>query len=559
MDPKKLLSDPQIKLKVEAEVCRRSFYEFVKRAWHLLEPAKRFVDNWHLKVICDHLQAAEEGKLRKLIINVPPRTGKSTIVSILYPAWLWIRNPAKRILLASFSHALAEQLSRKRRDFVLKSDWFGARFGELFKLSDHQSRKSEYENDKTGSMIATSVGGTVTGRGGDILLLDDPQDPEQAASDVERQNTIDWLISVWGSRGNDPTTPQILIQQRLHERDATGVYLEQDDWVHLKIPMLYELNVDIPETPLGYKDPRTEESQTLDAIRFPPHYVEEMKSNIIKERGSYIWSGQYQQTPAPAEGAIIRRQWLQPWEHNDLGQVAFSFMEDTGASTTYRVDPDTCMRFCTVDPAITERTAGEKKQHDPDYTVFASWMLWQSKRGPCLFLLDLKRERMSGNRIVTELQQFHKQWRFNVIGVETTAFQLIVFQEAKKRGLPVREMSRKKDALYVIDTDKIGRVHGALPLMEDMRFYIPRYAPYLEEYLRELMYFPNAAHDDMVDVTAYACGIAGSIRSKVVWSEENAMIAARDLSKSRVDRWLDEDVHPDEWDGIRPRGDGKNR
>lgn len=539
--------------RIEGELLSRDFHKFVLGSWHLIEPAKAFVDNWHLKVICDHMQSVAEGKIKKLLINIPPRTSKSTIVSILFPAWLWTRLPGMKILLASYSHSLVENLSRRRRDFILRSEWYMKRWGHLFEFSDTQARKTEYENSKTGAMKAVSVGATVTGFGGDILLWDDILNPEQAASDVERQNCIDWLKATWTSRANDPNTPQIGVMQRLHEMDPTGYYLKQSGWEHLRIPMEFDPEDVTPKTSLGYTDPRSIKGELLDPVRFPQYRIDEMK----KDMGSYIWAGQYQQSPAPAEGGLIKKAWIRSYDLNDEGNPRII----TKDGAEYNINPMDCIRFFTVDPAVTDKEIGEKKQHDPDYTVISAWCVFQSHLGTLLILLDLFRDRMEGPEILPKLQQMSRLWRPAVIGVESIAYQLNLFQEARRAGLPVREMSNKKDSLYRIDRNKVARILAATPLMEDQRFFIPKHAVYRDELLKELLFFPNAAHDDIVDCVSAACSISQTIRPRVYYSEYAAGIAAK--TRHRYDKRDypadDEDEGPiDPMLEYRPSGDGKN-
>lgn len=196
------------------------------------------VDGWYIKAICDHLQSVSEGRIKKLIINVPPRTAKSSLVSILWPVWEWTREPSLRSMFASYAQKLALRDSLRRRE-ILTSQWYQDRWGDRVTLSRDQREKADFKNDAQGMMYCTSTGGTVTGRGGMRLILDDPQDPVGAESELVRESTIQWLNSTWPSRKDSPDAAEVLIQQRLHEMDATGLYLKQGGWDHLCIPMEY--------------------------------------------------------------------------------------------------------------------------------------------------------------------------------------------------------------------------------------------------------------------------------------------------------------------------------
>jgi len=150
-----------------------SLYEFTRQAWDVVEPGVKFVESWHIEVICKHLQAITEGKIKRLLINIPPRHSKSTIVSVMWPCWEWLSAPQEKFLCASYSAVLSIRDNLKARR-LLKSPWYQERWGELFACTGDQDAKQRFENDKTGYRIATSVGGTATGEGGSRLVLDDP-------------------------------------------------------------------------------------------------------------------------------------------------------------------------------------------------------------------------------------------------------------------------------------------------------------------------------------------------------------------------------------------------
>ena len=372
------------------------------------------------------------------------------------------------------------------------SQWYQERWGNLVKLAGAMNLKHLFANTASGHMFATSTGGQVTGYGGKFLVLDDPHDPKGAESDIKRETTTEWLKLTWPSRLDPvPGAAEVVIMQRLHEMDATGLYLkEQRDCVHLKIPMEYAGNKLV--TPLNWKDPREKQGELLSPTLYARDRVEELKRQL----GPYGTAGQLQQEPSPHGGGLILRDWIKHYTTLENGTL------DVG---DYRIDPWNCVRFCTVDPAITEKDL--ENQNDPDYTVMAAWAVFASTRGVLLLLLDLVRGRMQGPEIVSTMKALHQHWKFSVIGVEAIAFQKMLAQYAKREGLPIREIGQKEDCIYRIDKDKHSRVIGATPLMADGRFYVPTYAPWLGDLISELIVFPNAAHDDIADVVAYAVAI----------------------------------------------------
>ena len=290
---------------LEAEYCRRNFHYFLRAFWHVINTEK-FTDNWHIKYLCDELQKVgyrvkdRQPKEYDLCINIPPASSKSTIVTIMFPVWLWIIDASLRTLSASYSGTLAVEHSVKSRD-IIKSDKFKELFPEINIRPDFDG-KSHYKNAENGERFATSVRGSVTGMHAHVILVDDPLNPKEATSDVERQNACDFMTATLSTRKVDKAvTPTILIMQRLHEADPTGLYLDQikegKKVKHICLPA--ELSNDVKPVELRkfYKD------GLLDSKR--------MDSDVLKglrlDMGSYNYAGQMMQTPAPADGGIWQR------------------------------------------------------------------------------------------------------------------------------------------------------------------------------------------------------------------------------------------------------------
>lgn len=504
---------------LEAQRLKRRLSDFVKAAWHLVEPATPLVWSFHLEAICLHLQAVTEGRIRKLIINVPPRTGKSTVVSVLWPVWEWARNPAVRLMFASYAQQLSLRDSVRRR-MVIQSEWFRERWPHI-KLSDDANVKHEFQNTALGYMVATSTGGTVTGRGGDRLILDDPNDATQMESEVERESALTWFDLQWSTRGNNPNTYcEVIIQQRTHEQDITGHALRQSPWTHLKLPMEYA--GDSNPTSIGWVDPRKEIGELLDGVRFNRVSVDALKKRL----GPYGASGQLQQEPSPTEGGIIKRAWLRSYTIDK----DFYVLPGTGPlDNEYRIRTNDCLRFATVDLAVTKK---DTEKVDPDYTVIAGWCVFLSHRGPMLALLDLFRDRIEGPDISKKISAMHNHWKFQFIAVEQIAGFIALGQQFKRDGLPIRDIGTSKEAFLRMEGDKPSRAYGATPLMADGRFYVPEYAPWLGEYIKELTVFPNSGHDDQVDVTSSAVSIAEKVKLGAV-EKANQPLQSREQRYNR--------------------------
>ena len=290
--------------------CARSFAEFVKEAWHVIEPGTKLRWNWHLDALCAHLQAVSEGRLAPwLIINVPPGSSKSTIVSVLWQAWEWgpRGQPHLRYVSTSFEEGNVTRDTRKCRDLIA-SDWYQSLWPEVI-----FSRKGEtsFANTATGSREGVTFS-AITGKRGDRVVIDDPHSLRGAESEAERKRATREFLEGGLNRTNDAqTSAMVIVMQRLHEDDLTGVLLARDlGFVHLCIPMEFEearrcttpLKVTQPDgTVKDWTDPRSYDGELMDPARFPPDSVDRQK-----KAGEYSWNGQYQQRPAPREGGMFK-------------------------------------------------------------------------------------------------------------------------------------------------------------------------------------------------------------------------------------------------------------
>src|SRR5436309_2464048 len=213
---------------------------FAKKAWNVLNTTRSLIWSWHYDYLCEMLTLVKQRRLLRLIINIPPRTLKSTLVTVVYPSWVWLTEPEHNFLTASYSLDLSTEHSVTRRS-LLQSPWFQRLFGDRFQFAGDRNQVAQYANDRRGQMIATSVGATTMGRGCDTAILDDPVSADQAVSDAERTTANTWIDATLRSRLNDPAKGAIIVvMQRLHELDATGFLLEQEPgvWTHVRIPLV---------------------------------------------------------------------------------------------------------------------------------------------------------------------------------------------------------------------------------------------------------------------------------------------------------------------------------
>src|SRR5579864_4396504 len=269
-----LLARPQFLEKVDRELATRSFQEFVRQAWRIIEPLTPFVPGWHIDAIVDHLEAVTNGQIRNLLINVPPRHMKSLLVSVLWPAWEWIQRPERRWLYSSYAASLSIRDSVKCR-MLIESPWYRSFWGDRYTLAFDQNTKTRFDNSRSGYRIATSVGGTATGEGGDRIVCDDPHNVQDAESDSVRKGTLDWWDVVMSTRVNDPrTAAKVVVMQRCHQEDLSGHLLAQGGFEHLCLPAEYEGPPHI--TLIGFADPRKEPGELLWPERFGPKEIADL-------------------------------------------------------------------------------------------------------------------------------------------------------------------------------------------------------------------------------------------------------------------------------------------
>ena len=278
-----LLTDLEIAR--DARVMKASLAEFVRGAWPTLEPGRPLLWNWHLDVICAYLEAVRSGKVRRLLVNIPPGSMKSLLVSVLYPAWTWTSEPTHRFLCGSNEGTLATRDALRMRSLV-ESSWYQDRWPDV-QLSGDQREKTLFQNTKRGHRESQGVTGKITGKRGDTILWDDPHDTKQTESDVMRQGILDSWDMAWSSRMNDPdTSAAIVIMQRIHQKDITGHMLTKEGqaWVHLAIPMRFDPDMvfdagrDIGRPDLV--DPRTEPGQLMFADRYSERAVRELEGDL---------------------------------------------------------------------------------------------------------------------------------------------------------------------------------------------------------------------------------------------------------------------------------------
>ncbi len=310
---------------LKAEQCERSLFHFVQEFWDIIIPEPP-VYNWHIEYLCDELQKVaervfkRESKQYDLIINIPPGTTKSTLVTVMLPAWCWIRDATIRSLTASYSSSLSTDHSVKSRD-IIKSDRFRAYFPDI-EIKKDQDNKTHYKNMAGGERYATSVTGTVTGFHAHLIIVDDPVNPKEASSDVQRVSANEFMdITLSTRKVSKSVTPTILVMQRLHQKDCTGNWLGKEDKKikHICLPGRESKDISPIELRKNYIN------GLLDPSRLNESDLAELKLNL----GSYGFAGQIMQTPSP-EGGGIWQKWILPIKDSEL-DLLIPRMESLGS------------------------------------------------------------------------------------------------------------------------------------------------------------------------------------------------------------------------------------
>lgn len=322
---------------IKAELCKRSLFYFVKEFWSVIIPEEP-VYNWHIEYLCEELQKIvflvkdRKPKEYDLIINIPPGTSKSTIATVMLPAWAWVIDPTIRNLTASYSASLSTDHALKSRD-IIRSDKFKAYFGDV-EIKKDQDNKTHYKNTEGGERYATSVTGTVTGFHAHIIIVDDPLNPKGASSDAERESANSFMdITLSTRKVNKSVTPTILVMQRLHSEDCTGNWLSKDGKKikHICLPGEISKDVQPPELKEKYID------GLLDVTRLNRNDLSELKINL----GSYGYAGQIMQIPAPVDGGIWKK-WIVSVPDNNFPTELKSLGSDWDLAYTEKETNSAC-------------------------------------------------------------------------------------------------------------------------------------------------------------------------------------------------------------------------
>ena len=444
---------------------RNDFASFIEASFCELNPQTMYAQSPHIEVMASKLAACARRECRRLIISLPPRSLKSHSASVAFPAWLMGRDPSAQVICVSYGQDLSDKHARDTRNLI--STPFYRQIFPKTAISPDRKLVSDFATTAGGVRMATSVGGVLTGRGADIIIIDDPLKPDEAMSETRRTAVNDWYDNSLLSRLNSKETGVIVVvMQRLHQDDLIGHLLEVDDWEVLSFPAIAEEEEEhVYETPFGPRIYRRMPGEVLDASRESHETLLKIKQTL----GEYNFSAQYQQMPIPAGGSIIKREWLRYYEAEEL-PTQFSYI------------------FQSWDTA---NKSGELN----DYSVCTTWGRYEER----VYLLDVVRRRVNYPDLKKLAKHLAEKYGPTKILIEDKASGTQLIQDLRYDG--VYEV---QPYCPPAGTDKTMRLHSVSAHFEAGKIHLPVSAHWLEEYRRELLTFPGAKHDDQVDSTTQA-------------------------------------------------------
>lgn len=437
------------------EMQRRDFLTFLDKAWPYISGGQLLDHNWHIDAMACRLERVKSGTSRRLLINLPPRNAKSKTVSIIWVAWMLGQDPSLNFVCVSYSNELSGKLARDCLT-IMQAPWYR----ELFpRTIIRRAAAHDFETTAHGGRLATSITGSLTGRGGDIIILDDVIKPDEASSELTREAVNTWYRTTLASRLNDKENGAIIcVMQRLHQFDLPGMLLEAGVWDHLALPAI-AVEDEIAPLTRGRRHVRRRGD-----VLHPERESRETLENQRREMGSAAFAAQYQQAPVPGLGNTFKAFWLKTYENLDVvecGEVVQSW--DTGIKT------------------------GDSNSFSVCITAFV--------RHRKIHILDVWRGRVEFPELskkAVELARLHGA-RTLLIEDRASGQQLIqTMRSEEPAGVPLPIPCRPEN-------DKLSRAEGVSSMVEAGQLFLPREAHWLGEFKSELLSFPSGRYDDQVD------------------------------------------------------------
>jgi len=447
--------DIELSLADRAALYRRSFLYFAVAAFRVLFPGEEFLDNWHIDAIAYVLMEVHHGRRMFQLINMPPRTLKSFLVSVAYTAWLLGKDPRKKIIVVSYGQEIADRIANDTLRLI-SSQFYRDTFPDT-RLSASKHSASEFETTAGGYRLATSVGGRITGWGGEIVILDDADKPADMDSEELRARTKDFFRSSALTRFNRPDhAKMVVVQQRLHEDDLSSMLIQDENWCHLNLPAIATEDVEIAIAQGEYKEFRRGE------LLHPAHLSEAFLARQRRSMLEHNYLSQYQQDPPPRGGSL-----------NFWPLVTVS--EPPTEPYDYIIQ--------SWDPAVTDKE-GNSSSACVTFGII----------GRIAYVLDARRFSLQQPDLLLIMERMDRDWKPNAILVEVNGV-----------GRGIHDMLRRQGFGHLIavvaKTDKSKRLLGCEDVFRDKRFVVLKSIQQLEAYRREFSNFSSSRSNDLVDAT----------------------------------------------------------
>jgi len=453
------LTQPADLKRLAAAILGTDFYSFVQASFPIISGGSPFLPNWHLEATAHELTEVMRGATRRLIITVPPRSLKSICASVCLPAFALGHNPSRRIICVSYSEILARKHANDCRA-LMRSNLYRSVFPAT-RISPAKDTETEVMTTARGSRLATSVGGTLTGRGGDLLIIDDPLKPQDAQSESARESLKQWYSNTLLSRLDHKIEGSIIVvMQRLHPDDLVGHLLEQGGWRHLNLPAIAEeaMVVDLSAT----RHHRRGIGELLHPARESQAALDELKASM----GSMEFAAQYQQAPVPIGGNLVKWSWFKFYDQPPVPQPGDRLIVswDTALSSGQLADYSACVVLLV--------------------------------RKETVYVLDVVRARLEYPDLKRAVLEHHHRWR----NAGCASYALLI--EKKGSGLSLIQDLRRQD-IHAIgvhpEGDKVMRMTAQTAPIEAGSVHLPIRAAWLDEFKKELLSFPMSRHDDQID------------------------------------------------------------
>lgn len=486
------MKDPATQI---ADILKADLLAFLHRSFVELSPGKQFISSWHLELLAYHLARVSRGECLRLIINLPPRHLKSFFVSVVLPAWILGHDSTKQIIAVSYGKELADQLARQSRK-LMAAPFYQSLFPT--RVSASRDTVSDFETTAGGYRFSTSTGSSMTGMGADLIIVDDPMKANEALSDTHRLGLNQWWDDTGRTRLNNQKTGAIIVvMQRLHSADFCAHIQASEAWDVVSLPLVAEEDEHFEiSNPYGYRSVGRKLGEVLEARLVPLKKLEELRLAV----SDYVFAAQFQQRPQPKEGNIVKRKWIGSYKFAELPK--------------------------TFDQVVQSWDTANKNSELANYSVCTTWGI----KDGYYYLIDVFRKKVDFPELKREVRHLAEKFGAQIVLIEDKASGTSLIQELRHDGF-----SKVRPA-PAMDGDKVMRLHGQTAKFEGGFVLLPERAPWLSDYIDELISFPNAKHDDQVDSTVYALAWMTQNKRWPEWTDEGLAALGRIASGG--------DVHP---------------